>query len=217
MSSIRVMARMSTRAYNGVMGTTETASAASRDAAATRERLMEAAQHRFARDGYRATTVRGIADEAKVNVSLINRYFGSKEGLFEACVARTATELEPLSPEDAATQVIDRLINLLIKPVDAVEPLLMLLLIRSSGDEEIDAISRRTLEYFTNGMARGIGWDPEDPTTNDLLLRAQIALATAVGLVTLRSSTQTEPVRSATPDELQAALRDALAALLMRT
>src|ERR1700744_3072446 len=55
-----------------------------RDADETRQRLLQAARQRFAQDGYAATTVRDIAMEAGVNVALINRYFTSKEGLFEA-------------------------------------------------------------------------------------------------------------------------------------
>ncbi len=70
-----------------------------RDAAATRRALVRAARRRFATDGYRATTVRQIAADAGVNVALINRYFESKEGLFEACMMRTSDELDTQSPD----------------------------------------------------------------------------------------------------------------------
>ena len=66
-----------------------------RDAASTRQLLLDAARRRFARDGYAATTVRDIADDAGVNVALISRYFDSKEGLFEACLAAAVDELAP--------------------------------------------------------------------------------------------------------------------------
>ena len=65
-----------------------------RDAVNTRRLLLEAARRRFAHDGYGATTSRDIAADAGVNVALINRYFVSKEGLFEACLARTVQELD---------------------------------------------------------------------------------------------------------------------------
>jgi AcrR family transcriptional regulator len=45
------------------------------------------------RDGYAATSVRDIAADADVNVALINRYFRSKAGLLEACLAATANLL----------------------------------------------------------------------------------------------------------------------------
>ncbi len=70
--------------------TARTAVPRRRDAAETRNLLLTAARSRFAANGYTATTVREIADDAGVNVSLISRYFSSKEGLFEACLLGAA-------------------------------------------------------------------------------------------------------------------------------
>jgi AcrR family transcriptional regulator len=53
-----------------------------RDAQATRAAILEAAKGQFARLGYDSGTLRGIAAEAGVDVALIKRYFGGKEGLF---------------------------------------------------------------------------------------------------------------------------------------
>ncbi len=47
----------------------------------TRERLLEAARRLLQERGFSATSVRDIAALAGVDASLINRYFGSKEGL----------------------------------------------------------------------------------------------------------------------------------------
>ncbi|MFJ4632860.1 TetR/AcrR family transcriptional regulator [Streptomyces sp. NPDC088847] len=60
-----------------------------RDAAATRQRILEQARRQFARHGYAAITVKGVADGAGVSPNLITRYFGGKEGLFLA-----ATQVE---------------------------------------------------------------------------------------------------------------------------
>lgn len=54
---------------------------ASRDRAATEAKLLAAGRRVFARDGYAGASVREIARLADSNVSLINRYFGGKEGL----------------------------------------------------------------------------------------------------------------------------------------
>src|ERR1051326_9243886 len=59
----------------------------SRNASETRADLLAAARFRFARDGYEATNLRDIATDVGVNVSLVSRYFGSKEGLFQAALA----------------------------------------------------------------------------------------------------------------------------------
>ncbi len=53
-----------------------------RDAAATRARILAAAMDQFARLGYETASLREIAAEAGVDVALIGRYFGGKEGLF---------------------------------------------------------------------------------------------------------------------------------------
>ncbi|WP_170319548.1 TetR/AcrR family transcriptional regulator [Polyangium spumosum] len=54
-----------------------------------RERIMEAAIEVVAREGIESLTVRAIAQRAGVNVAAINYYFGSKERLVEAVLART--------------------------------------------------------------------------------------------------------------------------------
>ncbi|MFD3473152.1 TetR family transcriptional regulator [Streptomyces sp. NPDC058682] len=56
----------------------------SRNASATRQRILEHAQRQFAQHGYAAITVKGVADAANVSPNLITRYFGSKDGLFLA-------------------------------------------------------------------------------------------------------------------------------------
>lgn len=48
----------------------------------TQQAIREAGSQLFARHGYSHTSVREVARLAGVNVALINRYFGSKEGLF---------------------------------------------------------------------------------------------------------------------------------------
>lgn len=57
-----------------------------RDAEATAERILSAAQQVFHEKGYDQATTREIADRADVNLALIKRYFGSKLGLFEKAV-----------------------------------------------------------------------------------------------------------------------------------
>ncbi|PZU88399.1 MAG: TetR/AcrR family transcriptional regulator [Chryseobacterium sp.] len=47
------------------------------------EHIMMVAEKLFAANGYNGTSVRDIAAKAKVNVSMISYYFGSKENLLE--------------------------------------------------------------------------------------------------------------------------------------
>ena len=178
-----------------------------KDAAATQRALVRAARRRFATDGYRATTVRQIAADAGVNVALINRYFVSKEGLFEACMSRTSDELDTQTPArasgvDDVERVIEQLIAHVVNSPNGDDPLQLLLLLRSSGDESADGIRRRTMEHFTKRLAAAAGWKADDPATAPVLLRAQLAIATMLGVVMLRTSAAVEPVSSAGLDEL---------------
>ena len=59
-----------------------------RNAAATREAILEAATRRFATQGYQSAGAREIAADAGVTAALVNRYFGSKEGLFAEVIER---------------------------------------------------------------------------------------------------------------------------------
>ena len=58
-----------------------------RDAVATRATILAAGHQRFLRESYDSVGLRDIAGDAKVDVALISRYFGGKEGLFREVVA----------------------------------------------------------------------------------------------------------------------------------
>jgi AcrR family transcriptional regulator len=53
-----------------------------RDAAATRAAILAAAKTQFGRLGFERATLRDISAEAGVDMALIKRYFGGKDGLF---------------------------------------------------------------------------------------------------------------------------------------
>ena len=61
----------------------------SRNAAATRQRILDEARRQFAQHGFAAITVKGVADAAGVSPNLITRYFGGKDGLFLAATQVT--------------------------------------------------------------------------------------------------------------------------------
>lgn len=58
-----------------------------------RDRLLKAALTSFLRDDYHRVTIRRIAQEAGVNLSMIRYYFGNKEGLYEEMIKET---MQPL-------------------------------------------------------------------------------------------------------------------------
>jgi AcrR family transcriptional regulator len=57
--------------------------------------LLQAAETSFASLGFRATTIRGIAEAAGVNHTLVIHHFGSKAALWKAVMKRLAVYLRP--------------------------------------------------------------------------------------------------------------------------
>jgi AcrR family transcriptional regulator len=64
----------------------EKSSPRKRDAEATRAAILAAAKVHFARSGFDGAYLRNIAAEAGADAALISRYFGGKDGLFEAAL-----------------------------------------------------------------------------------------------------------------------------------
>lgn len=81
----------------------------------TRDRLLDAAQVLFSESSFDGTSVRAIAARADCNLALIKHYFGSKEGLLHAVVARGMDQVmaelgalaaEPAPPEERLRRFI---------------------------------------------------------------------------------------------------------------
>lgn len=64
-----------------------------RDPAATRTRILGAAESEFARKGYDGARLRDVADSAGVHHALLHHYYGDKEGLFRAVLERAIERL----------------------------------------------------------------------------------------------------------------------------
>lgn len=81
----------------------------SRDAEATRTRLLMAARGHFSRFGFEGAKVRDIAADAEVTPALINRYFGGKEQLFAHSVAIDLDfpDLASLPPGDVGMAMVE--------------------------------------------------------------------------------------------------------------
>ncbi|MDR7085843.1 AcrR family transcriptional regulator [Aeromicrobium panaciterrae] len=67
--------------------------------------ILEIASAQFGTDGFAGTSVATIAEKAGISKPLIYNYFGSKEGLYEACLDRggaiVAEEIERIARGDA--------------------------------------------------------------------------------------------------------------------
>jgi len=54
----------------------------------TKDRILDAAERLFARDGFEATSLRAITAEAQVNLAAVNYHFQSKDALVQAVIGR---------------------------------------------------------------------------------------------------------------------------------
>jgi AcrR family transcriptional regulator len=161
-----------------------------RDAAATRQRLLIAARSRFAVLGYDRTTTREIAADAEVNVSLIQRYFGSKDGLYAAVLTESAATFasaengDDEGGESGRQQMVDALVEGLRPdawPEYGHEHPLMLMLRDTGTDPALDELRRTSMAAWVRSVAHRLDLDRDDGT------RAELATAAIAGLVVLHA------------------------------
>lgn len=66
------------------------------DSLATQERILQSSEKLFGRDGYSATSLRAIAQDAGVNLAAAHYHFGSKRRLLQSTLRRS---VEPINRE----------------------------------------------------------------------------------------------------------------------
>jgi AcrR family transcriptional regulator len=151
-----------------------------RNAAATREAILNAARRCFAHDAYEQVGVREIAAIAGIDPALVNRYFGSKEGLFAEAVS-AKFDLSDLFAGDRDS-LGERLIHFVLKkkpPGDEHDPLVALL--RSSSSDVAGVMLREALiEGFVNPLAARLDGE-------DALERAELIGSILLGILVYRT------------------------------
>jgi AcrR family transcriptional regulator len=180
-----------------------------RDAAATREAILEAATRRFATEGYKRAGAREIAADAGVTAALVNRYFGSKEGLFAEVIKR-ALDIGHLL-RDGRRDLADHLARVVVYGAeDAPDGLLtpLLLLLHSAAEPRAIELFRRDLDRTQlRTLAERIGGDAA-------AVRAAMVLAQLIGFAILHHVIRPEAFADARGEELVAILSRSLAASL---
>jgi AcrR family transcriptional regulator len=90
---------------------------------AAKDSLLDAAERRFARQGFAATTIKDIAAEAQVNSALLYYYFANKEDLYHAVLRRRITGLAadvgpalmaPVPPAEAIRRFVQAYVGFLL-------------------------------------------------------------------------------------------------------
>jgi len=181
-----------------------------RDAAATRSAILEAATRRFACQGYQHAGVRAIAADAGVDAAMVNRYFGSKDGLFAEVVER-AFDIRSLVDGDRAT-LAERLAHRVVygrdDTVDAQRRIPLLLMLRSATEPHAAELIRPSLE---RNLLRPLAEHLGGPDAN---LRAAMVIAQCTGFAMLNQMLRPQALAEAQQEELVVLLKESLAACI---
>ncbi|GAB7143643.1 TetR/AcrR family transcriptional regulator [Mycobacterium riyadhense] len=185
-----------------------------------RRLLLDAARELFARQDYRTTTTREIAEAAGVSEYLLFRHFGSKAGLFRQALVVPFTSFvdefgrtwqavvpEETDEEELARHFVERLYDVIVEHRGL---LLTLAASESFSEEEIAGAGiadiRRAIAALGQISAEGMrlrGMRSRQPD-----LPADSTVAMIVGMVALRSTFFGErpPPKEAIVDELVQAI-----------
>jgi AcrR family transcriptional regulator len=176
----------------------------SRDAAASKDALLQAARTLFGQRGFEGTTIREIGEQAGVDAALIARYFGSKADLYIAAVMAEDAEEKP-----GAYEGLEQMADAALTRADRRGPGLQAI-VRSDTSAEIRAAARDLLEprLVAPLAARMTAQGFDRPQ-----LRAEVAVSALFGITLGRSLGWFDEIRSVPRDELVALIVDALGAI----
>ena len=177
-----------------------------RDAAASKDALLQAAQILFGQQGFDGTTTREIGKLAGVDAALIARYFGNKADLYIAAMAAEDADGTPREYER-----LEQMADAMVTRADRRGPgPIIQAIVRSDTSAEmrdaaLDHVSRRLVDPLVADMrAQGV----ERPQ-----LRAEIAISALLGIILGRLLGWFDEIRSVPRDELVAVIVDALTAI----
>ncbi len=168
---------------------------------------MTAARIEFQRAGYEGASTRRIASDAGCNVALINRYFGSKIGLFET-VMEACIDLSPLAGL-TQDQMVSALVDIALAKTGSqgdFDPVVVA--IKSSGSAAAQEVVRDKLgNPMVEELASLIGGDYAKQ-------KAGVVLSIISGMFVGRVSIRADALASDESEVIRPMLTDALNAVL---
>ena len=167
--------------------------------------MLAAARTAFAERGFDGASIRVIAADAGVDPALVHHYFGSKDKLFLAAIHAPA-DPEELLPEVLAGGTADlgaNVVRMLLRVWDGPARAGGLALVRSAVSNEWTA--RLLREFLVAQVLRRVlgtlGLAADEAEARGSLVASQL-----IGVVMTRYVLKLEPLASASPDELVAAI-----------
>lgn len=177
-----------------------------RNAPATKEAILTAARTVFTDNGFDGAGLREIATMAGVNVALINRYFGSKDGLFKAAIIEHL-DLEEVFAGDMADfgqRITDYFLSHPIKK-EGYDPTLALL--RSTSSEQSVEVITKALE---TGFCDLLTANLPESDLNISQARAGLLVSMLMGFDMMRRVFQIKALGEDTTEEVRSLLAKSL-------
>ena len=167
-------------------------------------RILTAARGAFAETGWAGTTIRAVARAADVDPALVYHYFGSKDGLLDAATNPPQRWLENVAK--TWTTPLPELGGALLRLMlgawadDEIGPVLRAVLQTAAHEATTREKLRRVVESSLMGVSQ-LGVDEHDRMVRSGLISSQI-----IGLAMMRYVIKLEPLASAAPDAVAAAI-----------
>lgn len=172
----------------------------------TKQAILAAAREAFAQKGYDRSSVREIAATAGVDPALVHHYFGTKDRLFLAVLEAPVNPAELLPQIVAAgmNEVPERLVCVFLSVWDnPVSGGAAVALLRSAFQHEPAA---RLVSDFLTAQIMPAAVSGLDIDAAELPFRFQLVAAQLVGMAVIRYVLHLEPLASAPPPVVAAAL-----------
>ena len=171
----------------------------------TKSSILEAARRQFAEKGYDQASIRGIAGGAGVDPALVHHYFGTKEKLFLAAMNAPINpgELIPQALAGPREQSGERLVRLALRVWDSPAGVAALAMFRSAISNDWTA---RLLREFviTQILRKAVTEMIIDPA--EAPMRSNLVATQMAGLLMARYLLKLEPLASADPEAIVAAI-----------
>ena len=171
----------------------------------TRDAILAAARQEFAERGYGGASIRSIATAAGVDPALVHHYFGTKDELFAATVnfPVNPAEFVPRVLAGGAEGVGERLVRAFVSTWDSPVGAAGVALLRSAVSSQLAA--RLLREFLTTQILRRVNAMLQiDPA--EAPLRAALVASQVSGLALMRYVLKVEPLASAPPEDVVAAV-----------
>ena len=171
----------------------------------TREAILTAARKAFAERGFDGASIRAIATSAGVDPALVHHYFGTKDRLFVAAMNF------PVDPHELLTDVVaggreqvgERLVRTFLRVWDSPVGAAGVALLRSAMTN--DWTVRLLREFLVTQILRRV-MTPLDLDPAEAPLRTSLVASQIAGLAVMRYIIKLEPLASAPPETVVAAV-----------